>query len=776
MRRQSFNSDWNFHFGDLKVDHWLREAPERSEWETVHLPHDWSIGKPRSADNPSSVHGGFFPNGLGFYQKTIHAPEDWQGKRVLLEFEGVYMNTEIWLNGNFILRYPYGYTTFVADLTPYLKIGQENLLKLRVDNATQLNSRWFSGSGIYRPVWLMVAEPVHIAHWGTYITTPQVSEETAVVRVQTTVENQSGQDAQVTVRYRISVPGGQTATSAEAGLTVTVGEAGAAQVEMQVADPQLWSPETPHLYTLETEVLQNGQVVDTETTTFGIRSLEFSAEKGFLLNGQPVLLKGGCVHHDQGVLGAASYVRSEERKVEIHKASGFNAIRCAHNPPAPAFLDACDRLGMLVIDEAFDCWRDGKNTYDYHINFDDWWQRDLDAMVLRDRNHPSVIIWSIGNEVKERDRQPEGGRIARMLAGRVRELDPTRPVTSAINGTWDGKAWQETIPTFAALDIGGYNYKWQQYTVDHEQFPQRMMIGTESFPLEALQNWAAVEDNPYVLGDFVWTSLDYLGESGIGRMRKIGSEEFLGKYPWHQANCGDLDLCGFKRPQSYYRDILWNVGTKLYFAVHTPQPEGQEAAPTLWGWHDVWPNWNWPGHEGKPLKVDIYSACDEVELFLNDRSLGRKPSTRAEQHIATFEIPYEQGVLRAVGYNDGEAAAESFLRTSGPASRIRLTADRAQLKAAHGDLSYVTVEILDADGQMHPTADRLVRFTLNGTGKLAAVGSANPVSEERYQGCERTTYRGRCLAVVQSTGEAGQAVLRAEADGLEAAEITIEFA
>ena len=773
MQRQNYCSDWYFHFGDLKVDHWLREDPQRSDWEAVHLPHDWSISLPRSADNPSGPHGGFFTMGRGFYRKTILPSADWQGKKVLLEFEGAYMNTEIWLNENFVLRYPYGYTTFIADLTPFLKFGEENTLTVRVDNATQLNSRWYSGSGLYRPVWLIVSEPVHIAHWGIYITTPQVSAESALVRVQTTLHNESGQTASTFVRWRITAPDGQAAASSEAKTEVAAGSQALVSSDMQVKNPQRWSPESPSLYRLETEVIVDGKVVDTETTTFGIRSLEFSAEKGFLLNGEPVLLKGGCVHHDQGILGAASYTRSEERKVLIHKASGYNAIRCAHNPPAPAFLEACDRLGMLVMDEAFDCWRDGKNLYDYHINFDDWWQRDLDAMVLRDRNHPSVIIWSIGNEVKERDRQPEGERIARMLAERVRELDPTRPVTSAINGTWDGKSWEETDATFAALDVGGYNYKWQQYELDHERFPERMMIGTESFPLEAYQNWDAVKKHPYVLGDFVWTSLDYLGESGIGRMREIGNEAFLGKYPWHHANCGDLDLCGFKRPQSYYRDIVWDVGTRLYFAVHPPTDQNSE--PSQWGWHDVWPNWNWEGYEGQPLKVDVYSACEEVELHLNERSLGRKPAGSAQQHIASFDVPYEAGTLKAVGYQDGEPAAELVLRTCGPASRVRLTVDNQQLHAKPDELAYVTVELLDGEGQVHPAMDRLVRFTITGPARLAAVGSGNPTSEEAYQSDRRTTFRGRCLAVVQSTGEPGEVILCAEADGLENGEIRLIF-
>ena len=774
MHRQSFNSDWYFHFGDAKGNFHQHVKLDLSEWQPVNLPHDWSITLPRNADAPSSNSGGYFPMGRGNYLKMIDVPQSWQDKKVLLEFEGVYMNTEIWLDDHFILRYPYGYTTFLVDLTPYLKFGQSHVLKLRVDNSSQLNSRWYSGSGVYRPVWLIVAEPVHVAHWGIYVITPEVSETSALVRVQTTIENDADQLAEVLVRSRIVAPEGEVVATYEVQTAVPIKGRVTEKADLQVRMPLLWSPQAPHLYSLETEVVMEGQVLDAETTTFGIRDLHFSAEDGFLLNGEVVKLKGGCVHHDNGVLGAASFPRSEERKVEIHKASGYNAIRCAHNPPAPSFLDACDRLGMLVIDEAFDCWRDGKNFYDYHINFDDWWQRDLDAMIMRDRNHPSVIIWSIGNEILERDR-PEGASIAQMLAERVHSVDPTRPVTAAICGSWAGKPWENTEGVFAKLDIGGYNYQWKQYKTDHQRFPERMMIGTESFPLEAFDNWDSVMKHPHILGDFVWTSLDYLGESGIGRERDSDDTEFLGKYPWHQANCGDLDLCGYKRPQSYYRDILWNVGTNLYIAVHPPVKNGKIRTPTLWGWPDVWPNWNWPDYEGESLKVDIYSACDEVELILNGRSLGRKSSSLSEQHIATFDVPYEPGELKAVGYQDGQTAAEKILHTCSLAKRICLTADRAQIMASEGDLSYITVEILDESGQVHPAADRLINFTLTGPGKLLAVGNSNPTSEENYQGCERTTFRGRCLAVVQSTGAFGEAILRSESEGLEPAEIKIAF-
>jgi len=481
------------------------------------------------------------------------------------------------------------------------------------------------------------------------------------------------------------------------------------------------------------------------------------------------------VHHDDGVMGAASYDRAEERKVEVLKASGFNAIRCAHNPPAPSFLDACDRLGMLVIDEAFDCWRAGKNAYDYHVSFDDWWQRDIDSMVLRDRNHPSIIMWSIGNEVLERAGHSGGAGIATMLADYVRHIDPTRPVTAAINGS--GGTWklQRTDALFNTLDVGGYNYQMAHYIPDHARTPNRVMYGSESTAGEAFDHWMAVLENPYVIGDFVWTSLDYLGESGIGRVHfEDTNRSFLGEYPWHQANCGDLDLCGFKRPQSYYRDILWKCGEKLSIFVHEPVPEGKTPHVTFWGWPDVSPNWTWPGYEGQDFTVDVYGDYDAVELFLNDEPLGRQPATKQERFTASFTVPYNPGVLRAVGITNGLPVASAELTTAGAPTQIKLSPDRIILKTETGDLSFITVEVTDAAGDVHPRACHTIFFTLKGAGSIAAAGNSNPTSTELYVGNQRSAYRGRCLVVVKSGGEPGEIYLRAQADGLDGAEVVIQ--
>lgn len=774
MEKLCFDYDWRFDLGDPPFSRWSHA--DASNWRRVDLPHDWSIEFERAAANPSGASGGFFPMGLGWYHKEFASLEVWHGKKVWIEFEGVYMNAEVWLNGHFIGRHPYGYTSFYYDLTPYLHFDSTpNQLRVFVDNAGQLNSRWYSGSGIYRHVWLMVGDPLHVAHWGIAVTTPEVSAERAVVQVRTLVENETGAANRTGVRSRIIAPTGEVVGVGDTLETLAPGERREFVQTVTVARPQLWSPTTPYLYRLETEVRVGDHIVDTLTTPFGIRSLLFDAKKGFQLNGQTLKLKGGCVHHDTGLLGAEAHDRAEERKVEVLKASGFNAVRCAHNPPSPAFLDACDRLGMLVVDEAFDCWRDGKNHYDYHVAFDDWWRRDLESMIQRDRNHPSVIMWSIGNEVQERAR-PEGVQVARQLADHVRALDPTRPVTAAINEPHNksGISWSATEDVFATLEVCGYNYQRHQYAPDLELFPQRVVFGSESFPKEAFEYWMDVMEHEHVIGDFVWTSLDYLGESGIGRVHFEGSQgPFLGDYPWHHANCGDIDICGFKRPQSYYRDVLWGVGSPLYIAVHPPVPEGKTPWVTAWGWPDVWPNWNWPGREGQVFKVEVYSACEKVELFLNGKSLGTKPATFDEKFIAAFDVPYAPGSLRAVGYRGDQKAAECEIKTVGAPTQIRLTPDRNTLPAKRGDLSYVTVEIVDKDGCVHPGADQMITFALEGEGEIAAVGSSNPTSTERYRGNQRQTFRGRCLVVVKVNGKSGTLRLSAQADGLAGAETVI---
>jgi beta-galactosidase len=478
--------------------------------------------------------------------------------------------------------------------------------------------------------------------------------------------------------------------------------------------------------------LRGEKVIDHVVTNFGVRSINITADKGFLFNGKPVELKGGCVHHDNGPLGAATIDRAEERKVELLKQFGYNAVRTSHNPPSMQFLDACDRLGLIVIDEAFDQWQRHKNPDDYGLYFDTCWQRDIDAMVLGDRNHPSVIFWSIGNEINERA-DSSGLRIEKMLRDEVKRLDNTRPVTEAICFFWDHPKykWDTTAAAYALLDVGGYNYQLKEYESDHAKYPQRVMMGTESFPLQAFENWQMVEQHPYVIGDFVWTAMDYLGETGIGHTEPDKLSKFAMEYPWFNAWCGDIDLIGGKKPQSYYRDVIWNK-SKLEMLVHAPIPEGHTEAVSYWGWQDESAAYTFPGAEGNPLQVHVYTKYDSVRLVLNGKTIAVQNASDQTKLTATFNINYEPGELKAIGLQNGKAVDSVVLKTVGKPAGIRLVADRKNIHANPNDLAYVTAEIIDANGNVVPNAELLLHFSVSGNGKIIATGNANP---SMWQAC-----------------------------------------
>jgi beta-galactosidase len=588
----------------------------------------------------------------------------------------------------------------------------------------------------------------------------------------TSVTNSLNHEVSLSVRTRLLGPNGKTAASTSAQARVAVRGQVEVPVTLEVRSPSLWSPDHPRLYRARVSVLNAGQLADQTEMTFGIREIRFSAASGLTINGQPLKLHGGCMHHDNGPLGAAAIDRAEERRVELMKANGFNAIRTSHNPPSTAFLDACDRLGMLVLDEAFDCWERGKNPDDYHRFFKNWWQRDLDSMVRRDRNHPSVILWSIGNEIPERA-DPSGIETARRLRDEVKRLDPTRPVTEAICDLWEGghRAWSKTAPAFAVLDVCGYNYMDQQYRPDHASFPERIMVGTESFPLAAGKVWQTIEHCPWVVGDFVWTGFDYLGESGIGHSW-LDNEPGKTSWPWFDAYCGDLDICGFKKPQSLYRDVVWRR-SPLEILVHAPMPPGRTEQVSRWGWPDEMPSWTWPGEEGKSLHVAVYTRCEGVRLELNGKPVGFRTVGPDSNLTARFEVPYSAGRLRAIGLRGGKEVASQTLRTAGPPRRLRLIPDRSAIHADRNDLCYVTVEVTDAAGNLVPNAEVPVHFAVSGAGELAAVGSGNPCRPESFRQPVRTTFRGRCLAILRPTAGPGTIRLRAEAAGLKPAAVKI---
>ena len=774
-----FDDGWRFQRGGVQG----AEAADfdDSVWRRLDLPHDWSVEDLPGTRTPfdpaaiSQVQGGFTLGGTGWYRKSFDVPETRKGKRLVIQFDGVYMNAEVWLNGRRMGVHPYGYTSFWLDLTDQVNFGGRNVLAVKVKNEGE-NSRWYSGSGIYRHVWLKTLEPTHVAQWGTYITTPEVSASSAKVNLKTKVQNESDAAARVRLVTRLLDPAGAEVARVEDEKKVEAKGAYEFEQDATLKTPALWSPDSPALYTAVSEVYRE-QLTDRVETTFGVRTISFDVAHGFRLNGQTVKLKGGCLHHDNGPLGARAYDRAEERRVELLKAAGYNALRMSHNPPSPAFLDACDRLGMLVIDEAFDTWREGKNPHDYHLFFDEWWQRDIESMVMRDRNHPSIIMWSTGNEIPNRHR-PEVARLSKTLADYIRKLEPTRPVTSAVNDLREDKD-----PYFATLDIAGYNYaaggdhlKKSLYETDHARVPERIMVGTESYPLEAFDAWMNVVDHSYVIGDFVWTAFDYIGEASIGWRGYWQESNF---YPWNLAYCGDIDVCGWKRPQSFYRDALWKEN-QLSIFVRAPrptfEPNPKRQSWSKWHWHDVVADWNWKGHEGKPLDVDVYSSCEYVELFLNGKSLGRKETNRSNQFTATWRVPYQPGTLKAVGFVNPPrvAAANAELRTANEPARIKLTADRVKVKADGQDLSYVTVELVDARGVRHPKVENLVKFAVEGPGTIVGVGNANPISTESYQQPQRKAWQGRCLVVVKSGRQPGRILLRATAQGLPTASIVIE--
>lgn len=769
-RTELFDSNWKFFRGGAQGAENVRF--DDSKWRKINLPHDWSIEDlpgTKSPFNPaaiSQVSGGFTTGGTAWYRKKFTLPEADKNKRIIIQFDGVYMNPTIFINGHNLGQHPYGYTSFYLDLTSYINFDGENIIAVEVKNEGQ-NSRWYSGSGIYRHVWLKTEDPVHIAQWGTFISTPEISASSAKVNTHTKVLNESSTDAHVKyVNHIVDKENKEVAINIKEE-TIKAASSYEFDQTTTVDNPALWSCDDPVLYTAVTEIYYDGKLAERTRTNFGIRKISFDVQNGFMLNGKMVKLKGGCFHNDNGPLGSKAYDRAEERKVELFKANGYNAIRCSHNPPSPAFLDACDRLGMLVMDEAFDCWRYGKNAYDYHLYFDQWWQKDVESMVTRDRNHPSVIMWSIGNEIPERG-TPEGVKTAKMLAGYIKSLDSTRPVTSAVNDLKPDKD-----PYFAALDVGGYNYavggdsgRKDVYGEDHERVPDRIMVGTESYPLEAFGSWMAVEDHPYVIGDFVWTAWDYIGEASIGW---LGYQQESSFYPWNLAFCGDIDICGWKRPQSYYRDALWKTD-QLSIFVTPPKPSfatNPHIEPwSKWNWLDAVADWNWKGYENKPIAVNVYSSCSSVELFLNGKSLGKKETNRSTKFMAAWDVPYQPGKLEAVGYDGDKAVNRSALSTASAPVSLKLSADRSRLKADDQDLSYITVELLDKSGHINPRAENLVHFTVTGPATIAGVGNANPMSVESYQLPQRKAWHGKCLVIIKTTGKPGDMTLTASTAGI----------
>lgn len=771
-REINFNENWKFHLGDIAGAS-ARQFNDRS-WRTIDLPHDWSIEGRPEINNPSGNDGGYYPAGIGWYRKTFNFQQDNRLTETIIYFEGVYMNATVFVNGHELGTHPYGFTSFFYDITPYLRTG-ENTMAIKVDNSQQKNCRWYTGSGIYRNVKLIRTPKMRFEPWGTSISTITVSPQ-QTVQVETTVANRLDRPQQAVVQYRVLDDDNLLATKEE-HVTLEAGEIRTLKTQITLNGAKLWSPETPRLYNLECRLQSSdGLLSDQVSTHFGVRSIEYSAQKGLLLNGLPLKLNGGCLHHDNGPLGAAAYRDAEWRKARLMKEAGFNAARCSHNPPSEAFLDACDHLGLLVIDESFDGWRSSKTPHDYSTLFDQWWTKDIESMVLRDRNHPSVFCWSIGNEIIER-KTPEAVLTAYALAGYVHKLDPTRPVTSAL-AAWDSD-WEIYDPLAAAHDIVGYNYMMHKGPSDHERVPERVMMQTESYPRDAFANWNRLDRNAYIIGDFVWTAIDYLGESGIGRFYYKGESEGehyqRNQFPWHGAYCGDIDLTGIRKPISYYREMLYNPDRKLYMAVKEPNGYYGEIKETQWSVWPTWECWNWPGHEGKNIDVEIYSRYPAVRLYLNDRLIAEKPTTRNEEFKAIFTIPYAPGTLKVVGVENGKETDARILETAGNPARIQLTADRTEITADGESLVYVMAEITDRKGRLVPNADALIKFDVQGAGTLLATCSADLKDESAYTDSRRKAWKGRAMAVIKAGKVKGKLQVTANGQGLKKASVTVQL-
>lgn len=721
----------------------------------VSIPHDWSIAHNFDSIAPAGNDGAYLPTGSApiSYTRIVTLDSIMPGT-YMLYIEGAYMDSEVLVNDEIVDGHPYGYSSYRVDITPMLQQG-DNKITVNVDNSDQKNCRWYSGTGLYRPVWLEHYGPVYIEPESMVFSSPGIRPGMAIGRIEATLlDTDPLRDVAATYTATLSVTGpGGTVTPVVNRLIMSPSERVLPiHIDFPIPDPALWSPATPNIYTATLEIADANGTVAREEIEFGLRTIDFDAEEGFFLNDEPVVINGACVHHDNGLLGAASYSPAEWRKAELLKEAGFNAVRCSHNPPSPSFLRACDHLGLMVIDEAFDGWREHKTPNDYGSIFDEYYKDDLSKMVLRDRNHPSVIAWSIGNEIIER-KSPDAVALAAEMAALCRSLDPSRPVTQAL-AAWDSD-WEIYDPLAAEHDIVGYNYMIHKAEGDHERVPDRVIWQTESYPRDAFKNFLTVRDHPYVIGDFVWTGIDYLGESGIGRHYyegQVPGEHYeRNLWPWHGSLCGDIDLIGRRKPISYYRSMLYNGDTTIYMAVREPDGYKGTIRETLWGTYPTVESWNWPGHEGKPIEVEVISTYPRVALYLDNQLIDTRNVSETTEYKALFTLPYAPGTLRAVAIDkDGNEVGEQSLSTAGDPASVRLDARRYSADDVDYDLIYVTASVVDADGVVNPLADNMLTFSVTPNGEILATGTADMTDLAGYNVRSRVPCRGRVQAIIKT--------------------------
>ncbi|MDV7185920.1 beta-galactosidase GalB [Lutibacter sp. TH_r2] len=791
-----FNDGWRFYNAEAEG----AEQPnfDDSKWRNLSLPHDWAIEGPFSEEYNARC-GGLPFHGTGWYRKDFKMEASAKGKVVRLEFEGAMYDAHIWVNGEFVGNRPYGYIGFEFDISKHLKYdGSNNVVAVRL-RPQDLSSRWYPGAGLYRSVWLKIDSPVHVEQWGAYITTPTVSKKLGVVQNESTIVNNSNTDAKVKVKQEYFSPDGKLAASIDDEITVKANSSEVSGTWVNVNNPKIWDTENPHLYKAVTTVSQNGKVIDTYNSTFGFRSISFTTE-GFFLNGEKIRFNGVCLHHDNGALGSAVYRRADERKLQIMKSMGVNAIRTSHNPPSREFLEICDELGLLVLDEAFDVWKEEKVPNGYNVFFEEWAERDIKDMVKRDRNHPSVIMWSTGNEIHEQHDKKNGWKVAKMLSDYCKEIDPTRPTTLGMNNF----EAPYKMNFAAQSDIAGINYKPTKYEYIHETYPQLALYGSETssctssrgvyhLPIEKYTTheslhvtsydligppWAYPPDvefhfqekNPNIMGEFIWTGFDYLGEpTPYGGKDNSTNGYWNGHWPSKSSYFGAVDLCGFPKDRFYLYQSHWTTKPMIHLLPH----------------------WNWKGMEGDNIPVYCYTNCDSAELFVNGKSMGKKVKgkdltelivnfiryegeTFQSKYRLSWNVPYEAGNIKVVGYKDGKQVLEKQINTAGKPAKVSLKVDRREINADGEDLAYVTVRIEDKNGNLCPNATNLVNFSVKGAGELVAVDNGNQISLESFQANHRKAFSGMCLAVLKSSKTSGKITLTAKSRRLKSAVVVVE--
>lgn len=779
----SFDDNWKFFLGDAQNAH--ESNFNDKAWRFLDLPHDWSVEGTVSEKAPTGGSGGYLPAGIGWYRKYFSIRKSDMKMNNLIVFDGVYMNSDVWLNGNHLGNYPFGYNSFYYNLDSFLKEG-ENVIAVKVDNSKQPNSRWYSGSGIYRHVWLIRTNKLHIAQWGIYVTTPEISENSATVAANVRFENASSAVGKAILLSQVLDDKGEIIGQTESPLQIQPWQELTLTQQIKIPSPRLWSVDKPVMYSLVTKIMVNSKPVDEVKTPFGIRSIRYDVDKGFFLNGQNIKMNGVCLHHDGGCLGAAVPIKVWERRLQFLKEMGCNAIRASHNPVAPEFLDLCDRMGFLVMDEVFDEWKKGKVPFGYNIYFDEWAEKDVISMIRRDRNHPSIVLWSAGNEIPEQSAL-NGPEMLQKLIGIFHNEDTTRPVTVACDNIASDNNTAR-VEFLNLLDIVGYNYvdRWHErrelfYSIDRQAHPDWKMIGTESASngsvrgdynlgrdtgvinpnynfrmIRAEQLWKFVSVNPYVIGDFMWTGIDYLGES---------------RWPSKNSSSGVIDLCGFPKDGYFFYQSQWTKNPMIH----------------------LFPHWNWEGREGQVIPVIAYTNCDAVELFVNGKSFGEKRMefprqgnsgswngyaftqilpTTADLHLS-WDVPYEPGTLKAIGKKNGKVVYTEVIETTGKPASIKLIVDNKQIRADNQDVAHVRIEIIDARGNIVPTADNLIQYKIEGNGKLIGLDNGNPADHEPYKSNKRKVFNGMGLAVIQAGKTPGKVTLTASAEGL--ADVSVEI-